>query len=106
MAVGVSRAVADPGVEAGSPAMHRLAFVVIGAPKSGTTTLFEHLRGHPQLHLPPGKENPFLSADEAYERGWHEFAARVFDGAQPGQLLGQVEPAYMVDPEPVAVRLA
>ena len=28
--------------------------IVIGAQKAGTTSLFEHLRQHPELYLPPG----------------------------------------------------
>ena len=47
-----------------------LDFIVIGAQKAGTTSLFEHLREHPKLYLPPGKERPFFSHDEVYAKGW------------------------------------
>ena len=46
-----------------------LDFVVIGAQKGGTTTLFEHLRHHPGLCLPADKEAPFFNRPELYSRG-------------------------------------
>ncbi len=74
---------------------HTLDFIVVGAQKAATTTLFEHLRGHPELYLPPGKESNFFSHDEIYGVGWSEFAAITFAGAPEGVLWGEVSPWYM-----------
>lgn len=41
-----------------------LDFVVIGAQKGGTTALWQLLRDHPQLWLPPNKEAPYFSHTE------------------------------------------
>ncbi len=74
-----------------------LDFIVIGAQKSGTTTLFEYLRGHPELYLPPGKEAPFFSHEEVWKDGWGEYVRRNFPGAGEAgdRLWGTVTPHYM-----------
>lgn len=72
-----------------------LDFIVVGAQKSGTTTLFEHLRRHPELHLPPGKEAPFFSDDDHWRGGWELYVRRYFGGAREGARWGTVTPQYM-----------
>ena len=54
-----------------------LEFLVIGAQKAGTTTLWNLLRDHPQLWLPDAKEAPFFSHTEVYERGWESYLQRL-----------------------------
>lgn len=73
-----------------------LDFIVIGAMKSGTTSLFEHLRRHPELHLPPSKEDPFFSHPAMYARGWQTYMDRSFFGADPALKWGTVTGQYMV----------
>lgn len=73
-----------------------LDFVVIGAMKAGTTSLFEHLRRHPQLHLPASKEDPFFSHPAAYARGWDAYIERSFFRADPALKWGTVTGQYMV----------
>ena len=41
-------------------------FFIVGAPRSGTTALFEHLGRHPQIFVPRTKEPIFFGADEAF----------------------------------------
>jgi Sulfotransferase domain len=73
-----------------------LDFVVIGAQKGGTTTLFEHLRRHPDLCLPADKEAPFFNRPELYSRGVEHLFATYFPHPLPaGRLLGTVTPQYM-----------
>ena len=57
--------------------------------------LFEHLRTHPEVYLPPGKERHFFDRDEIYDAGWSNFAADAFAGAPEGVLWGDVTPGYM-----------
>ena len=71
-------------------------FIVIGAQKAGTTSLFEYLRQHPDLALPPGKELPFFSDDVAVARGWQDYVSRGFLLADPRLKWGTVTPQYMV----------
>ncbi len=81
------------------PAKQELDFIVIGAQKSATTTLFQYLRHHPEVALPAGKEAPFFSHDAVYERGWEPYLqALVRDGGMtdPERRWGTVTPQYMV----------
>jgi hypothetical protein len=72
-----------------------LDFLVIGAHKSGTTALFQYLRHHPQLFLPPEKEIAFFSNDSWFTQGWDKFAQEFFSQASNDNLLGTVTPQYM-----------
>lgn len=72
-----------------------LDFVVIGAQKSGTSSVFEHLRAHPELYIPPDKELPFFSHDEIYAGSWSAFISSAFRGASKGARWGTVTPWYM-----------
>jgi Sulfotransferase domain len=72
-------------------------FLVIGAPKSGTTSLFEYLRGHPEIDLPPDKEVPYFSDDRIYGRcSWDEYLGKwAFPMAKQGRVSGTITPQYM-----------
>jgi sulfotransferase family protein len=74
-----------------------LDFVVIGAQKAGTTTLFEHLRQHPQLYIPTSKEAAFFNRPELHERGVAYFFSSFFPDAPPDRKWGTVTPGYMCD---------
>jgi hypothetical protein len=74
-----------------------LDFIVIGATKSGTTTLFYYLAEHPRIFLPPVKEAVFFSHDDWYARGWAEFRDAYYSGASADRLWGKVTPTYMHD---------
>ncbi len=88
-----------------------LDFIVIGAQKAGTTTVWQLLRDHPQLWLPETKEAPFFSHTEVYERGWQEYLARLQAPAGSELLRGTVTPHYThgwhdADTRTVAARIA
>jgi hypothetical protein len=38
-------------------------FFIVGAPKCGTTALYEYLRGHPSIFMPKYKEPHFFAQD-------------------------------------------
>lgn len=78
-----------------------LDFIVIGAQKAGTTSLFEYLRHHPEIALPAGKEWPYFSHDPAYTRGWSTYMTNLARegyraAADPARTWGTVTPHYMV----------
>ena len=78
-------------------------FFIVGNPKSGTTALYEMLRGHPQIHMPV-KETWFF-APELRSRFRPEGSPQqpvtldgylsLFDAALPGQLVGDATPSYL-----------
>ena len=73
----------------------RLDFLVIGAAKAGTTSLFEHLRRHPEIALPADKEAPFFATDVRYSRGWDRYLKSTFWEADPARRWGTITPQYM-----------
>jgi hypothetical protein len=87
-------------------------FLVIGAPKAGTTALHAALAGHPELFMSPVKEPKFfLTGGPPPRRGggpgdvqtyrehiWRRDAYEaLFDAAPPGTLRGESTPFYLYD---------
>jgi Sulfotransferase domain len=76
-----------------------LDFIVIGAQKAGTTSLFQYLRHHPEISLPALKEMPYFSHDVVYARGWPAYLSGLgFESADADHVRkwGTVTPQYMV----------
>lgn len=69
-------------------------FLVIGAMKSGTTSLYNYLRAHPQVFMPKLKEVDFFTEELNWHRGfqWYE---RHFASAQPTHVaIGEASTSY------------
>jgi hypothetical protein len=73
-----------------------LEFIVIGAQKAGTTSLFEYLKRHPELCLPLDKEAPYFSHDEEIARGWDHYIKKTFGSSDPVRKWGTITTHYMV----------
>ena len=81
-------------------------FLIVGAAKSGTTTLFETLSKHPRIFIPPGKECRYFSCltgnyvgpgmihANRYTKSLEEYQA-LFKRAKPGQLCGDISNDYL-----------
>jgi sulfotransferase family protein len=73
-------------------------FFIVGAPKSGTTAMYEYLRGHPELFLPSTKEYRFFGTDldirDRPERKLEDFLA-LFDGAGSATRVGSAYVWYL-----------
>jgi hypothetical protein len=86
-------------------------FLVIGAPKAGTTALHAALARHPELYMSPIKEPKFFLTDGPpptkggpgdaltyREHVWRrEDYEALFDPAPPGALCGESTPLYLYD---------
>jgi hypothetical protein len=72
-------------------------FLVIGAMKAGTSSLYEQLRRHPQVFLPKLKEPHFFSVKERWHLGidWYE---HLFDQAGGAVALGEASVTYTLYP--------
>jgi hypothetical protein len=71
-------------------------FLVIGAMKGGTTSLYRYLSGHPQIFMPPVKEPLFFSSN--WDRGieWYE---RLFERAgEEATGIGEASTEYTAYP--------
>lgn len=73
-------------------------FLVIGAQKAATTTLYELLRRHPDIYLPPDvKETSFLLDEVNWHKGvaWYE---SLFEPGAGHRHRGECSPAYTIFP--------
>jgi hypothetical protein len=77
-------------------------FVVIGAMRSGTTSLTHWLRGHPDVHMAGQKEVHFF--DLHFDQGvaWYR---QQFAEAGKARAVGEATPAYMAS-GPAVTRMA
>lgn len=75
----------------------KLDFVIIGAMKAGTTSLFRYLQVHPDIYMLPEKEEGFFSSEAYLKRGWGAFAKEVFKNAPQDKLWGKSSPTYLPD---------
>lgn len=67
-------------------------FFVVGAQKSGTTSLYFYLRQHPDIFMPQIKETDFFSHGGVT----FEEYARLFSDAGEGHALGECSPHYLL----------
>ena len=78
-------------------------FLVIGAPKAGTTSLHLHLRAHPAIFMPELKEPRFFGYEGEGERlkfpirTLEEYTA-LFDAVTDETAIGEATPHYLVYP--------
>lgn len=76
----------------------RLAnFFIIGAPKCGTTALWEYLDTHPHIFMPPMKEPHFYNLDQAYHavENREAYAALFADAPATAKILGEASVWYL-----------
>lgn len=65
----------------------RIQFLIIGAPRSGTTTLYNYLSQHPNIWLPAVKENAFFARDELYTQG-EVYLDAIYRGCEYSRIVG------------------
>jgi len=67
-------------------------FLIIGAAKAGTTSLYEYLRQHPDVYLSPLKEPRYYSDPPLCTRDEY---LRLFDGVRGERAIGEASPQYL-----------
>ncbi len=83
-------------------------FLIVGALKCGTTSLYHYLRQHPQIYMPTNKEPKFFGYMECQPQFkitdykgvkniiWRfEDYVKLFQDAKNGQLIGEATPSYL-----------
>ena len=68
-------------------------FIIIGAMKAGTTTLYDQLRRQPGIYLPELKEPNFFSNDDQYARGIDWYSS-LFASARADDVIGEASTHY------------
>jgi hypothetical protein len=72
-------------------------FLIVGAAKSGTTSLYEYLRTHPQIFMPARKEPSHFEPKAGGIKSWDEYC-RLFDGADQFKRVGEASVSYLMSP--------
>lgn len=75
-------------------------FLIAGAPRSGTTWLYELLDRHPEVYMakPVQPEPKFFLVDETYNRGIGYYSRRWFSNAGNARILGEKSTNYLESP--------
>ena len=68
-------------------------FLIIGAAKAGTTTLYDYLCQHPQIYMTSIKEPCFFSDNDIYAKGLDWYSS-LFNQAASGQVCGEASTRY------------
>ena len=76
--------------------------MIVGAPKSGSTALFQYLAAHPDVRAHVHREMPFFGRDDEFERGWGYAVGKYFPATVRQEPLVAKHTMAMYDP--VAVR--
>ena len=87
--------------------MARPNLFIIGAPKAGTTSLYDYLAGHPQMYMSPYKEPMYFCPDVHVFRERNPFVygedkaayLALFDDATDEKRLGEATTRYLVSAE-------
>ncbi len=80
-------------------------FVILGAQRSGTTSLFDHLTHHPDVLAPHRKEIHFYDLHYRRGVGWYRANFPTKRAIGHGRVTGEATPNYLVHPD-VPGRLA
>ena len=82
-------------------------FIIGGAPRSGTTWLYELLARHPSVYMarPVKPEPKFFLVDDLYRNGLRWYADRWFAGAPLDRVAGEKSTDYL-ESAPAAERIA
>lgn len=76
--------------------MKKPNFLIIGAARSGSTTLAYYLALHPQVYLPKTAEEPkFFSREQEYSKGIEYYLNKYFSSANGYLAVGEKSTEYM-----------
>lgn len=83
-------------------------FLVIGAMKAGTTSLYHYLRDHPQVFMPETKEVNFFNPLRNWRRGLGWYEEQFADAPPEATAIGEASTSYTKFPwvEGVPERIA
>ena len=78
-------------------------FFIVGAPKCGTTAMYEYLKQHPDIFMPVVKEPRFFGARPETRRfKTEQDYLQLFKGVQHEKRIGEASPSYLRAPRAAA----
>jgi hypothetical protein len=69
--------------------------VCIGAPKSGTSTLYDLMASHPEVSVTKFKESNYFIEDRLYSRGYNHYLNTEFAKKPSAKIFFEADPLYM-----------
>ena len=69
-------------------------FLIIGAMKAGTTSLFHYLRAHPEIFMSPLKEVDFFAEEVNWGRGLDWYKRQFASAPSEARALGEASTVY------------
>lgn len=73
-------------------------FLIIGAQKCGTTTLYDILKLHPEIYMSPQKEVNFFTSPEKMRLGLQKYSTYFPDVNSDHKVFGEASPGYICYP--------
>ncbi|HMM88271.1 sulfotransferase family protein [Bradyrhizobium sp.] len=76
-------------------------FLIVGAARSGTTTVYSHLKDHPDVYLPVNKrpEPHFFFKSAEYAQGLGYYEERFFSAWRGQRAVGEASTSYLFGPD-------
>lgn len=73
-------------------------FLIIGAMKAGTTSLYQYLKCHPQVFMPHTKELDFFARELNWERGFSWYRRQFLPAGSEVLAVGEASTSYTMYP--------
>lgn len=70
-------------------------FLIVGAQKCGTTTLYDILNEHPEANMSSVKEINFFSLDNKFSKGLSHYSSYFQKPSKKHKVTGEASPGYM-----------
>ncbi len=77
------------------PGTFKIDFIVVGAQKSGTSSLDKYLRDHPQINMPRWKELHYFNHDRAFKNNSQPNLRGFYHIKNRFKMYGEVTPSYL-----------
>jgi hypothetical protein len=74
-------------------------FLIIGAMKAGTTSLYHYLRAHPQVFMPVYKAPEFFAGESHWKRGVEWYRTQFAPAGPDAVAIGEASNAYAKYPQ-------
>jgi len=74
-------------------------FLIVGAPKCGTTSVYQYLREHPEAFLPLRKEPNYFCARETIGIGTRDAYLALFRNSTGKKAVGEASVNYLYEPD-------
>ena len=78
---------------------------ILGAAKSGTSSLHDYMAQHPSIYMSKVKEPHFFNLDENYNKGYDYYINQYFNINNSYRIIGESTPAYLRRYDKVIPRL-